>query len=1002
MRAAFAHIPFEDPEHAKRNLAALLEFERPGLGQALARAFEESANPSRALVGLRRYIEGCKHPDLVADRMARDPAYLRLLVTLFSQSHFLTDIVCRYPEYIPWLCDEASLIRPRSRREMLDELLAQEAGFDSFQAACSGLRAFHQREILRIATRDIIQYAALSSVTEDLSNLADATLEAGLVAARRELGDRFGIPSSTDPHGRQQQAKFCILAMGKLGGQELNFSSDIDLLFLYSDEGQTVPPQQAERPGRSISNAEYFCKLGELIIQALGEQTAEGLIFRVDMRLRPHGRAGPLATGFESALEYYVEYGRAWERQALIKARPCAGDLPLGSAFLKRLRPFVFPKYFDDATLEDIRNTKQQTEALIAERGQTEREVKLGRGGIRDIEFTVQMLQLLNGGRWTDLRTTATLHAIEALGRHDCLQPFEATSLASNYTFLRQIEHRLQIEGGQQRHTLPADAKALDEFARRLGYADGAAFMRVYRDRAQETRQILNRFLAAKGAGHLWVGDLLNPRSDGHSGLKKLKAMGFKDPERARQELLVMATGAEGHPFTRHAHEEFSKITPCLLNALSCTARPGAVLLRLGQIFAGMKAPASLYALLNHNPVLAQFLVTLVANSEYLCAILIRDPSLLELLSNVAGLDAVSTRESLEAELEPLLCAFDREAALYRLRDAEMLRIGMRELGRGITVAQVGDELTLLAEVILSQALGQAQAKAEQRFGPSDVPFAILGLGKLGGWEMGYGSDLDLVFVYEAGHTVTGSVAPIEYFAAVASHTLKGLKEPTRNGVLYDIDARLRPDGKKGVLAIHHERLQQYYLEEAQPWERLALMKARAVAGDPAFAARVEQLAKDVAFSVRLDRAALEHVESLRRQAAAQADPLDLKKAEGGVNEIEYATRFWQLQHVAHHPVLKRGDVLGALDILREHALVDTRACKTLRQAYVRLRRILNRIRMMDGGHTSSLPKNPEERADLAVRLGIEQDLLEYVDEHRARVHPIYQTIHEEALETTS
>jgi glutamate-ammonia-ligase adenylyltransferase len=675
--------------------------------------------------------------------------------------------------------------------------------------------------------------------------------------------------------------------------------------------------------------------------------------------------------------------------------------LALGETFLERLRPFVFPRYFDDATLEDIRQTKRQAEAMLAERGQTEREVKLGRGGIRDIEFTVQMLQLLNGGGLERLRTRNTLHAIDQLGRTQCLGAFEATTLASNYVFLRQVEHRVQIEDGRQCHELPESPEMLDELARKLGYTDGPSFMRAYRDRAQETRRILEQFLASKGSGHLWVEDLLNPRSDGDAGIEKLTEMGFQDPKQARDEFLLLATGTELHPFTQHVHQQFTRIAPNLLEALTKTAHPDAVLMQLGRILTRISAPGTLYELLRLHPSLSHLFVTLVENSEYLCSILIRDPGLLELLSDPDTLEAPTQRQNLERQLASLKKAVDTDAALYRLRDSEMLIVAMRELVHSIGVAQVGDELTQLAEVILNDALRQGLEKAARRFGPTDIPFAVLGMGKFGGRELGYGSDLDLIFVYEADREIPSGMSPTEYFAEAAAHTMRILKEPTRYGLLYHIDARLRPDGNKGILAIEHHHLEHYYRNQAQPWERYALMKVRTVAGDPEFGQRIETIARDAAFSLPLDRATLERIETLRGKMTEQASPLDLKKQVGGISEIEYIVRFWQLQHVHAMPQLKRGGVFGALDILVENHLVDPGDAAILREAWTELRRILNRLRMMLGNQTTELPDDPEKRADLARRLNIQSDLVEYVAHYRAQVHAIYQKTYEETLKHT-
>ncbi len=992
MYSLFAEIPFLDRERAETDLTPFLSSGRAGLPEQVAVILRNSPDPQRTVLALSRFLEAVTNTDAVLDRMLKKPEFLRRIAAIFSQSHFLSDVLYRNPGHADWLCDSVSLGHTRSA----DEMRADMAGFDGMNdgvaAQCLAMRRFQQRELLRIALRDVYAHASLASVTEDLSNLADAMLDTAILAARSELDERYGRPMA---QSSDRESTFVVLAMGKLGGRELNFSSDIDLLFIYSDEGNTEGGRQ-----RSVDNVEYFKKLGERVIKILSEQTAEGFLFRVDMRLRPFGRSGPLASSFDAALEYYATYGRAWERQAMIKARACAGHIATGQAFIDRIRSFVFPKYFDDATLEDIRNTKQQTEMQIARQGLAEYEVKLGPGGIRDIEFTVQMLQLLNGGRWPELRTTNTLKAIEVLEQCDSLTHFESEALVRNYQFLRHVEHRIQIEDGRQCHAMPSDPALLDDLARRLGYADHDVFLGHYRTRTHETRKILERFLAAKGGGNLWVGDLLNPFSDGEAGLAKLVELGFLDAKRGRAELLTLAAGDEAHPFLRHVHQQFTAIAPFLLEALAQTAHPDAALTRLAQVMVKIKAPGALYELLRADPGLCEYLVMLADNSEYLCRTLIRDPGLFDLLTDAEALDVASSPLSLKRQLSALKEAVASQAALYRLRDGEMLRVAMRELGHRISVAEVGDELTQLAEIVLEEALQLAREKVAARSGPCTIPFAILGLGKFGGWEMGYGSDLDLLFVYEGGRADEMEMAPSEYFAAMASHTLKILKEPSSYGLLYDIDARLRPDGNKGVLAIDHETLEDYFRQDAQPWERLALMKVRAVAGERGFAMRAERIAKEVAFSERLDRPALEHINDLRRRAQAQTSVLDLKRWEGGISDIEFATRFLQLRHAADWPELKRGDVLGALDIMRDYELADRDLCQTLRRAYPELRRILNRIRMMDGGKSMLMPAEEAAQADLAARLGIEGRLIDYVDERRHKVAEIYNRVLQEALES--
>ncbi|MFA6242969.1 MAG: bifunctional [glutamate--ammonia ligase]-adenylyl-L-tyrosine phosphorylase/[glutamate--ammonia-ligase] adenylyltransferase [Candidatus Hydrogenedentales bacterium] len=983
MRPEFAHIAFASPEPSARTLEALLERGRPGLAEHLAHALGESPEPSLALTRLERFLEASFTPGAILDLMGAALHFTRLLVTVLSQSHFLTDIVCRNPEYLLWVWEEGNLHETPSREAMIEDMRRQVLAFDTHDARAQSMRRFKRREILRIASRDIFAHVPLADLTEDLSNLADAALEVAMAGAYAELEPRYGRPRI---HETDTESAFVILGMGKLGGRELNFSSDIDLVFLYAADGETSGGQSG-----SVSNAEFFHKFGERVIKSVSELTAEGSIFRIDMRLRPHGRMGPLATDVDSAIHYYETEGHAWERQALIKTRPVAGDLALGESFIDRTRPFVFPKYFDDETLEDIRSIKQQMEAQVRSRGQTDTEVKLGRGGIRDVEFTVQILQLLNGGRFPELRTRSTLAAIRALEQYALLKPFDATALISNYTFMRQVEHRLQIEGSQQLHALPDDPKELDAFARKLGYASGASFKADYQDRATETRAILDQFLATEGSGNRWVTDLLNPHSDGEAGKAGLARLGFNDVEHAREELIGLSSGSKQRPNSLHVRQQFAAVAPGLLKALSLAINPDATLMRFSQILATLGAPGSIYDILKYSPEVTTYLVSLVENSQFLAEMITRDPGLFDVFGRPGSLDRPSTREEFEVQLAAFRRAVDADAAPYRLHAGETLRIGTRDIILNADVVALGQELTLLADVLLAYAVEVATTKTTERYGGVSGGFAVFGLGKMGGREIGYGSDLDLVFVYDGNAKTDAGMSLIEYFSAVASTIMRILKEPTRYGVLYDVDARLRPDGKKGVLVVSDARLEEYYRTEAQSWELLALTKVRAVAGDAAFGEAVARRVRDVAFGLELTPEVLASIEDIRRKLAANSSPLNLKKGEGGLAELEFAVRLLQIRNSEQHPELKRGDVLGAIDGLGEIGALSRGDAEMLRDTYVLFRRIENRLRVNLGRPTSTLPDDKEAQADLARRLGFEGDIVEMVNAHKARVHAVYE-----------
>jgi glutamate-ammonia-ligase adenylyltransferase len=975
-----------DPADFERSVHAILSGPNPDFEREIARALKQVPSRSLALNQLERYLTIVDDANRERELLASSPARLAMLLTTFTQSQYLTDIVFRYPELVPWLLDGGALKNSPDREQLIDEALAiVRTGFP-LEHRRNALRYFKLKHTLRIGLRDIFIHAAMASVTEDLSNVADACIEAALCLAQEVLQPRFGKPMiAGEFDGEQEQAGLVVIGMGKLGGRELNFSSDIDLVFIYGGEGET-----AGGTATSLANAEYFHRFGEHVIKTLTEVSHDGRICRVDMRLRPHGRMGPLSVGIHHAIDYYERYSQAWERQALVKARACAGDSALGNAFIKNTRRFAYPKHYDDEMLEEIREMKRQMEAQIEVRGQTGTEVKLGRGGIRDIEFTVQMLQMLHGGRLLPLQTPNTLQAIQALELHDILRHFEAGTLVSNYIFLRSIEHRLQIEGNQQVHALPENSDALERFAQKLGYETASSFLADYGFRAEATREILERFLQLKGSGALWISDLLNPLSDGEASLPKLAELGFKHPQRVREEMLALSSGTSVRPHTGHVRQQFARIAPSLLRALARTNDPDATLGRLTQIIGNLRAPSAIYDIIRWAPTLCDYLVLLVENSKMLAGILTRDPGLFETFGHSGALEAPATLESLEAQFEQLSKAYDSQAAVYRLRDGEMLRIGLRDLLLGPSIFQIGNELTCLAHVCLRHVYLEARQRASGRFGEQAFHFCILGLGKLGGFEMGYGSDLDLVFVYDAAGSAQLDVTASEYCANVATHIIKLLKEPSQYGMLYDIDARLRPDGKKGVLAVSIERFEQYYRDEAESWERLALVKARVVAGDAVFGSRVEECARSIVFAGPLTRPELDRIEEVRQRIVSQASPLDLKKDEGGIAEIEFTLRLLQLRYAHLHPAIARGDVQGSLKNLRESAVLSAESALAIEESYMLFRRIENRIRMMEGRPGSTLPESAAERANLAARLKIPGDLRMLVCEHKRRVHQIY------------
>jgi len=940
-------------------------------------ALERCSDAETTVTRLERYLDAAGDGNGDWDRLSQSPDYAQLLLTILDQSEFLSNIIGRRPQFVPWLADHGDLDRTPSVDE-LEERLASDT--DSMGDRMTAIRVFRQREILRIATRNIVAHAPLREVALDLANLADAATDTAWRWAREELESQYGAPQTANG-----PAQFVVLGMGKLGGRELNFSSDIDLIFLFSEEGDTTGGT-----ARALSNHEFFHRLGERIFKYLNEETVEGRVFRVDMRLRPHGNMAPLAVTLDNALTYYAQTGQAWERQALIKVRPIAGDKALGDTFTAETRPFVFPKFFDDETLESIRQIKAQMEARLERDGTTTIEVKLGHGGIRDVEFTIQILQLLNGGRSPELRAPHTIDAITALGNRNILTPFEADSLVRNYTFMREVEHRIQIEGSQQRHTLPDDPDALERLGRRLGYESSAAFMNVYNDRARDTRRILEHYLAAKGRGTLWIADLLDSRSEGEEGLRRLADAGFQNPAAAREEMLALANGTTDQPHSQHVRQQFAAIAPRLLTALAECRNPDTELMRLSRVIAKINASSTLYSLLQQAEHLPGYLVMIVENSEYLADVLAQDPGLFDTLGVADAIEGAPTKNELAELLASLSHAYDGDAALYRLRAGEMLRIGMRDLFGVASVSEIGRELTCTAEVVLASAIQKARLATAERFGPTSAGLAVLGLGKMGGAELGYGSDLDLIFVYDGSVPLESGTSASEYFSDVASRALRRLKEPTQYGVLYDVDARLRPYGKDGPLAVSLDQLHDYYTNIAEAWERLALMKARAVGGTRTFEPKVEQRALGAAYALPLTAEHLDRIVEIRDKLMESAMAGDLKRGKGGIVELEFGVRLLQLQYAEDSPQVKTQRIDDALNSLCDAEAISNEMRDALLEAYVFYRRVENRIRLQRGQSSSAIPADPEDRADLARRLLLDGDLAVTVARHQQRVHEFY------------
>ncbi len=1019
-----------DPERGWRNLsgiaAALPADGMRDLGAALARLLPRCPDADRALNNLERFLAqpgGADRLPFLLDNRART---LEILLQLFGVSQSFSDLLVADPASLDML--RVPLRRSPSAAEMRAQLQEEVDAAYEDSAALRVFRRFRRRQLLRIGANDVIRDRPLEELTRDISRPADVALEVALAVAQRRVGQRYGQPCTE----AGQPVSCAVLAFGKHGGEELNYSSDIDLMFVYEEEGGTRGKRIS-----SIGNDEFFSKVVGEVVRLLSAHTAGGLAYRIDLRLRPEGRRGPLARSLASTLSYYDSLGRTWERQALIKVRPAAGDLALGQRFLQAIEPFVYRKYLTFAEINEIKALKRRIEQKAKQSGPGAAEVKTGRGGIRDIEFTIQFLQLLNGGDLPDVRQRNTLLALLALERAGCLTDQEYRVLDDAYRFLRKTEHRLQLLFDLQTHRLPEDDEELRKLALRMGYkpkADGApnprlAFLADYRDKTEPTRRILEHLLHQTFAGEAGGAEpesdlILDTNADAEAIRSVLGRYPFRDVQGAYNNLVQLAQ--ESSPFlsTHRCRHFLASIAPALLRAVADAPDPDMALLNLEKVSGSLGAKTVLWELFSFNPPSLKLYVDMCAWSQFLSELLVNNPGMIDELLDSLVLNQPRGAAELQRELTDLCRgASDLEPILHSFQDKELLRIGVRDiLGKdGIRATTV--ELSDLAETLLVElAAGQA-APLEKRCGIPYLAegeragrrsrFVLLALGKLGGRELNYHSDLDLMLIYEgAGRTGPPPEAArfyrceptdnIHLFTELAQRVIRAASCMGPMGRLYQIDMRLRPTGKSGSLVLPLDEFRRYFAAQpdgparphgaAQLWERQALTRARVVYGDAGFGVEVMAAATEAACALAWRPELADEIVAMRERLETGRGPRDIKRGRGGVVDVEFLVQLFQLKYGKERPELRRPNTWEALDALRSGKLLDAEEHAALRAGYDFLRRVQSRLRIVHNRSVDEAPSAPEEVEKLARRLEYEsgERFLADLEKHTKQIRELF------------
>jgi len=938
------------------------------------------ADPDMALNNLDRFIAATRTPLATGTLFERDGEALPTLLQIFDASQHFSDVLITDPEGFDVLRTTAG--QPVAREDLVKDLVAEVEALDDDRAVLRAIRRFKRRETLRIAYGDVIREQSLRVVTQQISFLAEAILEAALWAAWRKIQSQRGTP--TGPEG--QPARFVVLGMGKLGGMELNYSSDVDLIFLYDADGKT----DGRRP---IANSEFFAQLAREIVRLATEMTELGSVYRVDLRLRPEGRRGPMVQSVDGALSYYDVRGRTWERQAYIKARPVAGDLALGVEFLDRLDPWIYRRYLGQADIIGIKALKRRIEQQTRAAGADDQNVKTGHGGIRDVEFVIQFLQLLNGADLPELRTENTLEAIVQLERVGCLSDLEGTLLGSNYVFLRKIEHRLQIMFDLQTHLLPRRREEMRKLALRMGYAEtrtGSAlevFEADYRSKTGVNRRILDHLLhdafSDDVATAAEVDLVLDPDPPEEQILEVLGKYPFRDVKPAYRNLMGLSEEKIRFLSTRRCRLFLAAIAPQLLQAVAATPDPDSTLVNLNQVADSLGGKGVLWELFSFNPPSLRLCVELCAYSPYLSGILITNPGMIDGLMDSLVLDRLPTHKSLERHLTELChAAEDIEPILHSFKNDRQLRVGVRDiLGKEDVEATTG-VLSDIAETCLRQIASREYRRLTARFGQPQIAegrragrpceIVILAMGKFGGREMNYHSDLDLVFLYEAeGNTAAAdpsqSTTNRHFFSELGQRIIKTTSQSGAYGKLYEVDVRLRPTGRSGPLAISLAEFGRYFAEGGgQLWERQALCKARVVYGSARAARAAVSATATAAFDHRWRRSDADEIRRMRHRLEETAGAGDLKRGPGGIVDIEFLVQMLQLKQGRRHRKLREPNTVLALNALHlaEHLSVGDH--ELFRTSYRLLRTIESRLRLMNSTARDKLPEEPTELAKLA------------------------------------
>ncbi|WP_316859826.1 bifunctional [glutamine synthetase] adenylyltransferase/[glutamine synthetase]-adenylyl-L-tyrosine phosphorylase [uncultured Cohaesibacter sp.] len=905
------------------------------------------------------------------------PGLRIFLASVLENSSFLRELMLRDPSRLSAILSE----EPESRiRRLVKAALEEQC--DSEARIMQHLRIIKQDAALTIALADLAGLWTVKQVTNALTDIADATLRSAVRFALLEFHNRkkLTLPNPDDP---EKQSGYVALAMGKHGAGELNYSSDIDIIVLYDSDNDCCEDRWEMN--------RVFVRLTRQVVKIMQERTADGYVFRTDLRLRPDPGSTPPAVSILAALQYYESMGQNWERAALIKARPCAGDIEAGNAFLHEITPFVWRKYFDYAALADVHSIKRQIHAhkghgSIAIKGHN---VKLGRGGIREIEFFVQTQQLIAGGRNPELRGRETIAMLGELVNLTWISARARNELTQSYEFLRKVEHRIQMQRDEQTHNMPQSDEGVAEIGRMMGFEDLDEFKRALRACLECVQgHYVNLFkeeqaLGAEGGGNLvFTGEDYDP-----STMETLTQMGFQNPREVINTIRSWHFGRYPAMRSAKARERLTEFTPDLLNALSKTDNADDAFLSFNAFLKALPSGVQLFSLLRNNPQLFESLIIILGASPRLAQTIGRRPRVIDALLDPAYLGDILERDNfniqLTSALEEATCFEEALDAARIFGQEQLFLIGVRILMGAISASQAGAAYAMLAGVIIRHMLDVSLGEMEVRHGK--VPggkVAIVAMGKLGGREMTASSDLDLMVIYDHDPDAAYSdgakpLAASQYYARLTQRLITALSAPTAEGDLYEVDFRLRPSGNSGPLATSFKSFKSYHAGDAWTWEHMALTRSRIIAGDADFMDGVRGEIVSILSQKRDEEAIRTDIAQMRARIQKEkptSDIWNIKQIPGGLVDVEFIAQGLQLIHAHENPEILHSNTAESLRLCVDRGLIDKSEAEILLPA-IRLYHDLTQILRVCLSESFNPNKAAQSLKEVVVAASFEPDM---------------------------